>query len=58
VQVALNSFSFCEGASNAFYLMVRNPGTYSAMTIVGYIMTFIGKGLISGLSGWITYICA
>ena len=28
------------------------------MTIVGYIMTFIGKGLISGLSAWITYICA
>jgi len=36
--------------------MVRNPGTYSAMVIVSYIMSFIGKGIICGLTGWIAYL--
>jgi hypothetical protein len=36
--------------------MVRNPGTFNAMVLVSYAMSFIGKGTICGLIGWIAYL--
>jgi len=56
IQVALNGVNFCTGAHNAFYMMVRNPGTFTASNIVGWIMTGIGKGVIVGFSTLITMV--
>jgi len=56
IQVALNGTSFCEGAHNAFYMMIRNPGTFTASNIVGWIMTGIGKGVIVGFSTLLTMV--
>ena len=58
IQVAINGVSFCEGAKNGFFMMIRNPGTYAAMTIVGWIMTAIGKGVILGASVYLTMVLA
>jgi len=54
IQVAINSVNFCEGAKNAFYLCVRNPATYSASNMVGWIMGLLGKGAIVGGTGYLT----
>lgn len=56
IQVAINGSSFCEGAKNGFFMMLRNPGTYTAMNIVGWIMTAIGKGVILGVCVYLTMI--
>ena len=53
VQVAVGGFSFCDGAKNAFFMLTRNPGTYMATTIAGWLMTAIGKGTIMGMSTYI-----
>jgi hypothetical protein len=58
IQVAINGVNFCEGAKNGFFMMIRNPGTYAAMHIVGWIMTAIGKGVILGASVYITMLLA
>lgn len=58
IQVAINGSSFCEGAKNGFFMMIRNPGTFTAMNIVGWIMTAIGKGVILGASVYLTMLLA
>ena len=39
-------------------MIIGNPGTFSAMKIVGWIMTAIGKGVIVGLTVYITMVLA
>ena len=34
-------------------MLTRNPGTYLATTIAGWLMTAIGKAVIMGLSTYI-----
>lgn len=58
IQVAINGSSFCEGAKKSFFMIVGNPGTYTAMNIVGWIMTGIGKGVIVGASVYLTMVLA
>ena len=58
VQVAISGCSFCDGAYNSFWMIIRNAGTYSAMSVVGWIMTTIGKGVICGASVWLTMVLA
>lgn len=58
IQVAIHGSSFCEGAKNGFFMMLRNPGTYTAMNIVGWIMTAIGKGTVMGICVYITILLA
>ena len=58
VQVAINGSHFCAGAKKAFFMIVSNPGTYAAMNIVGWIMTAVGKGVIGGLSVFVTVVLA
>lgn len=54
----MNGCSFCDGAHASFYMMVRHPGTFTATSIVGWIMCFIGKGVIVGISTLLTIIMA
>lgn len=35
-------------------MLARNPGVFIAMNVAGWFMTAIGKGLIMGLSVYIT----
>lgn len=53
VQIAIGGFTFCEGAKNSFWMLARNPGTYMATTIAGWLMTAIGKAVIMSLSTYI-----
>jgi hypothetical protein len=58
IQIAINGTDFCESAKNGFFMMLRNAGNYTAMVVVGWIMTAIGKGVIVGLSTYITILLA
>lgn len=58
VQIAIGGFSFCEGAKNAFFMLTRNPGTYAATNIAGFLMTAIGKATIMGATGYIAMLMA
>lgn len=58
IQVAINGVNFCAGAKKAFFMIIGNPGTYAAMNIVGWIMTGIGKGVIVGISVYLTMVLA
>lgn len=53
VQIAVGGFTFCEGAKNAFFMLTRNPGTFLATRIAGWLMTAIGKATIMGASVYI-----
>uniref|UniRef100_A0A7S3FVB3 Choline transporter-like protein n=1 Tax=Strombidium rassoulzadegani TaxID=1082188 RepID=A0A7S3FVB3_9SPIT len=54
IQIALHNSSFCKAAQESFYLMIRHAGRFSSVGVVGWIMTFLGKGVIVGLSMWLT----
>lgn len=58
VQIAIGGFSFCEGAKNAFFMLTRNPGTFLATKIAGFLMTAIGKATIMGFTGYIAMLMA
>jgi hypothetical protein len=47
---------FCGSASATFYMMIRNPAAWAALTYISYIMFLLGKGLIIASSAYITYI--
>lgn len=53
VQIAISGSTFCEGAQKSFWMLARNPGTYMAMNVAGWLMTAIGKATIMGLSVYI-----
>jgi choline transporter-like protein 2/4/5 len=58
VQVAITGESFCTGAKESFFLILRNPGLMAAMNVAGWMMSGIGKALIMGLCTWLTMILA
>lgn len=56
IQTALKGTSFCDSAQESFYMMIRNPGTYTATSTVGFLMSLLGKGFIVGLTGFLTFV--
>ena len=56
IQTAIRGTAFCTSAKESFYMMVRNPATFAATTTVGYLVTIIGKGAITALVGWLTWL--
>ena len=54
IQCALQSKNFCSSAMESFYLMIRHMGKFSTMGLISGLMSMIGKGLVAGLSAWIT----
>ena len=58
IQVAINGCNFCAGAKKSFFMIIGNPGTFTAMNVVGWIMTGIGKGVIVGASVYLTMVLA
>ena len=47
---------FCSSAITAFFLIVRNCGRFTIVSGIGFILMFLGKAIIVGLSGFIAYI--
>ena len=56
IQTAMKGSNFCESAMQSFYMMIRNPAAWSALSYISWIMFFLGKGLIVTSSAWLTYI--
>lgn len=56
IQISLRNVTFCTGAWDSFYLMVRHAGRFSSANIIGWIMMILGKGTITGLSMYITFL--
>jgi len=54
IQIALHNSSFCKAAKESFYLMIRHAGRFTSLNVVGWLITFLGKGIIVGLSVWIS----
>lgn len=50
IQTAIHGYSFCKGAREAFYLILRNVLRISAVSVVSEIVLLIGKLLIVVLS--------
>jgi hypothetical protein len=56
IQIALKNNSFCKAAWMSFCLIIRNAGRFTATSMVGWIMMFLGKGTIIGLSCYLTFV--
>ena len=56
IQIALHNSTFCEGAKDAFFLMLRHVGKFSSATFIASIMMTLGKGTIVASSMCLTYI--
>jgi choline transporter-like protein 2/4/5 len=56
IQIALQSKNFCSAAWGAFFLIFRNAGRFGASGIIGMIMEVLGKGVIMGLSTYLTFL--
>jgi len=54
IQIALHNSTFCTGAWESFYLMVRHGGRFGSASVVSFLMVWIGKGCIVALSVWLT----
>jgi hypothetical protein len=47
IQVALHNVSFCTGAKESFWIIARNARRFTAVSVTGSILGFLGKGLIT-----------
>lgn len=56
IQIALHNSSFCLAARESFWLMARNVRRFTAVGITGSILGFLGKGLITMASVFVTII--
>jgi hypothetical protein len=54
--VVLTDKFFCKSAIAAFFLIVRNCARFSIISGIGFILMFLGKAVIMGLTGFIGYI--
>lgn len=56
IQVAVKGTNFCSSAKSAFFLIIRNAGSFGITLGLANILMFVGKAFIMALSGFITYI--
>lgn len=54
IQVALHNSSFCLGAKESFWIMAGNARRFTAVGVTGSILSFLGKGLITMFSVFLT----
>ena len=54
IQIALHNSTFCKGAWESFYLIVRHGGRFGSAAVIAFLMVWIGKGCITALSVWLT----
>lgn len=54
IQIALHNSTFCKGAWESFYLIIRHGGRFGSAAVVSFLMVWIGKGCITALSVWLT----
>jgi choline transporter-like protein 2/4/5 len=46
IQIALHNSNFCTAAKESFFLNLRNGGRFGAVSMIGAILTVLGKGSI------------
>jgi len=56
IQISLRSCTFCTGAWDSFFLMIRHAGRFGSASIIGWIMMILGKGTITGVSMYLTFL--
>ena len=56
IQVAIHNKSFCKGAWESFYLIIRHAGRFSASNLAETLITLLGKGGLITLNVWLTYL--
>jgi choline transporter-like protein 2/4/5 len=56
IQIALHNSTFCTAAKESFFLNMRNGGRFSAVSLIGSILTIIGKGLVTVACTFLTIV--
>ena len=56
IQIALHNSNFCTGAKESFFLNLRNGGRFSAVAMIGTILTVIGRGVIVATNTFLTIV--
>jgi len=56
IQTALRSTNFCTSMVESFWMMVRNPGAFSVLNYISWMLMLLGKGSIVATSGYVTYL--
>lgn len=56
IQIALHNSSFCLAARESFWIMAGNARRFTAVGITGSILAFLGKGLITMFSVFLTVV--
>lgn len=56
IQVALHNSNFCTGAKESFFLNLRNGGRFSAVAMIGTILSVIGRGVIVATNTFLTIV--
>jgi len=54
IQIALHNSSFCTAAKESFYLNIRHASRFSAVSMVGSIMSLLGKGTVVAVCTFLT----
>jgi hypothetical protein len=56
IQIALQGFSFCKAAREAFFIILRNAGRFLTLGSIGGAFQFLGKWMVCLASTFIGYI--
>jgi len=54
IQIALHNSNFCTAAKESFFLNLRNGGRFSAVSLIGTVLTVIGRGVIVATNAFLT----
>jgi hypothetical protein len=54
IQVALHNVSFCTGAKQSFWIIAQNARRFTAVSVTGSILAFLGKGIITTVCFFLT----
>jgi choline transporter-like protein 2/4/5 len=55
VYVAIKGYGFCTAGYKAFHLILRNMSTLAVVNLLGEIIMFLCKVLVTALCGWVAF---
>lgn len=56
IQCAIFSTNFCDSAKAGFYMSIRNASRFTALSLSSFLLTIVGKGLVTALNVFICYL--
>jgi choline transporter-like protein 2/4/5 len=56
IQIAIHSYSFCKAAKESFFLILRNAGRLTALSVVSDIVLMLGKLMITFGTTFLAYL--